>query len=152
MLGELGKTAGRVASLVVANRRAAPRLTTWTIALILASAAIPAVFTVASGALVGAVPAAMGDAGGAARSHLWTLLVLVGALSVVQQVIGHATDVCTDDLGRRTEAWLRQRVLDAAISPVTIAHLEDADLLDQLAMARGVEDDRFSPARATGAG
>jgi ATP-binding cassette subfamily B protein len=96
-------------------------------ALIALRAALPAVFAIAMGVLVGAVQ--HGD-------DLTGPLVFVGAVFVGLQVLTPWHAAVGANLGDRTAAWLYDRLTEACVRPPGMGHLERADLTDDLTMAR----------------
>jgi ATP-binding cassette subfamily B protein len=110
-------------SLVRADRRLA--LVWW--GLLLARGVLPAVFAIATGALVGAV---------ASGRPLTGPLVVVGATFVLLQVASPLHAAVSANLGSRTSAWLYDRLTDACVKPPGLGHLEDPELGDDLTVAR----------------
>jgi ATP-binding cassette subfamily B protein len=110
-----------------ALRRAAPLLSlAWWGALILRGL-LPALFSIAMGALVGAV-----QRGGSLRAPLATagsLFVLLQMLAPLHQAIGY-------NLGSRLAAWLYDQLTAACVGPPGLGHLENPALAADLAMAR----------------
>ena len=107
--------------------RAAPRLAVawWT--LLGLRGLLPALVAVAAGTLVSAVT----------RSASLVLpLVFVGIVFLLFQVLNPLQQVVGADLGDRTGAWLNDRLLAATTAPDGLAHLERADLNDELSLAR----------------
>ena len=107
--------------------RAAPRLAVawWT--LLGLRGLLPALVAVAAGTLVSAVT----------RSASLVLpLVFVGIVFLLFQVLNPLQQMVGADLGDRTGAWLNDRLLAATTAPHGLAHLERADLNDELSLAR----------------
>jgi ATP-binding cassette subfamily B protein len=96
-------------------------------AVLLARGALPAVFAIAMGALVGAVQG--GDS-------LAAPLVVVGVVFVALQVLTPVHQAVSANLGDRTSAWLNDELAEACVAPPGIGHLEDPDLANDLTMAR----------------
>jgi ATP-binding cassette subfamily B protein len=106
---------------------AAPaRTVVWTIGLVLRGA-LPAVIAVTSGWLIAAVTA--GD-------PLTGPLVTMAIVFVGSQVVGPLHEALGYDLGNRTSTALNDRLMAATLGPPGVAHLERADLTDDLSMAR----------------
>jgi ABC-type multidrug transport system fused ATPase/permease subunit len=106
-------------------------------------------FVVLTGAAVGTVPAAVRDGfGSPAGQRLLLLLSATGFVIVVQQARGpvHASLVAM--LGRRTDTYLRERVMQATLRPCGLRHLEDPAVLDLVRDAGGVGEGQFTPAAA----
>jgi len=106
-------------------------------------------FTLASGALVGSVPAAVsGGFSSPAGERLIAALVAVVALFVLRQSLDPLEDLLTTTLGRQVEGNLQLRAMRAALGPAGIAHLEDPAVVDLLSRARGVATGRYTPSQA----
>jgi len=100
--------------------------TSWWIVLILRGA-LPAVFAVAAGWLVGAVQDGRGLSGP---------LTLVGVVFVLLQILGPIHQAISVNLGDRTSEWLYDRLTRACVRPPGIGHLEDPQLTSDLTVAR----------------
>jgi ABC-type multidrug transport system fused ATPase/permease subunit len=97
----------------------------WTVLIL--RGALPAVFSIATGALVadlqkGATPGAP--------------LAVVGVAFVLLQILGPIHKSLGSNLGNRTAAWLYDRLTDACIAPPGMGHLENPALTNDLGMAR----------------
>ena len=88
---------------------------------------LPALFAVATGALVGAVQGGR-DLGGP--------LAAVGAVFVLLQVLVPVHQAIGTNLGDRTAAWLYDRLTEASVRPPGMGHLEDPALSGDLTAAR----------------
>jgi ABC-type multidrug transport system fused ATPase/permease subunit len=88
---------------------------------------LPAVFAVATGALVGAVQGGRDLAGP---------LAAVGVVFVVLQVLVPIHQAIGTNLGDRTAAWLYDRLTEASVRPPGMGHLEDPALSGDLTAAR----------------
>lgn len=88
---------------------------------------LPAIIAVASGWLIGAVTD--GD-------PLTAPLVGLAVVFVAAQVVGPLHDAIGSTLGDRTSTSLNDRLMAATLDPPGVAHLERADLTDDLTMAR----------------
>jgi ABC-type multidrug transport system fused ATPase/permease subunit len=98
----------------------------WWTALILRGV-LPAVFSIAMGALVGAVQSG---------SDLTAPLATVGIVFVALQVLAPIHQAISANLGDRTAAWLNDRLAETCARPPGIAHLEDPKLTSDLTVAR----------------
>jgi len=98
----------------------------WWLVLLLRGA-LPAVFAIAMGVLVGAVQ--RGQALGAPLTFVGVVFVLVQVLSPIHQALGA-------NLGDRTAAWLYDRLTEACVRPLGMGHLEDPKLTSDLTVAR----------------
>jgi ABC-type multidrug transport system fused ATPase/permease subunit len=99
---------------------------TWWAVLILRGA-LPAVFAIAMGVLVGAVQA--GD-------DLAAPLAFVGLVFVLLQVLTPVHEAVSANLGSRVAAWLYDRLTEACVRPKGMGHLEDPELTSDLTVAR----------------
>ncbi len=114
-------------ALFGALRHAAPaHATAWWVGLVLRGA-LPAGIAVASGWLIAAITD--GDA-------LTAPLVTMAVVFVASQVIGPMHEALGADLGNRTATSLNDRLMASTLGPPGVAHLERADLADDLSMAR----------------
>ncbi|MGH9672837.1 MAG: ABC transporter ATP-binding protein [Bryobacteraceae bacterium] len=109
--------------LVHADR---PLATAWWTILVLRGL-LPAGFSIAMGALVGAVQ--RGD-------DLATPLAVAGAVFVLLQVLAPVHQAVSANLGNKTSAWLYDRLTTACVRPPGIGHLENPALTTDLTMAR----------------
>lgn len=98
----------------------------WWLALLLRGA-LPAVFTIAMGVLVGAVQ--RGDS-------LAMSLALVGTVFVTLQILSPMHQAIGANLGNRLAAWLNDELATACVAPPGMGHLEDPRLTTDLTMAR----------------
>jgi ABC-type multidrug transport system fused ATPase/permease subunit len=89
--------------------------------------ALPAVFAIATGALVGAVQRA---------DDLAAPLALIGVVFVLLQVLTPLHTAISANLGDRTAAWLYDRLTEACVRPQGMGHLEDPKLTSDLTVAR----------------
>lgn len=114
-------------ALAAAIRRAAPgHAITWWAGVVLRGV-LPAAIAVTSGWLIAAVTDG---------SALTGPLVTMAVVFVASQVIGPLHEAIGFDLGNRTATSLNDRLMAATLDPPGIAHLERADLADDLSMAR----------------
>ncbi len=97
----------------------------WT--LLVLRGGLPALFAIAIGALVGAVD--RGDS-------LLAPLALVGVVFVLLQTLGPLHHAVSANLGSRMASWLYERLTQSCVEPAGVAHLEDAELRQDLTMAR----------------
>ena len=119
--------------------QAGGRLTAALAAGVVATAALPAAFALASGALVSSVEEAVGRGFDSAPGRR---VLAAGAVAVVlfgaQQVSAPALRALAEAIGRRLDSQLLIRVMDATLAPAGIAHLDDPEVLDQVAAAQAV--------------
>ncbi|MPZ95480.1 MAG: ATP-binding cassette domain-containing protein [Propionibacteriales bacterium] len=116
--------------------RADPVLATWWWALLLLRGALPAVFAIAMGLLVGAVQH---------RTDLTGALALVGVTFVLLQVLTPLHQAVSANLGSRVAAWLNDVLADSCVEPPGIGHLEDPDLIEDLTVAREFDRGQTGP-------
>ncbi|MGH3386698.1 MAG: ABC transporter ATP-binding protein [Nocardioidaceae bacterium] len=107
--------------------RADPVLATLWWALLLLRGALPAVFAIAMGLLVGAVQHG---------TSLTGPLTLVGVTFVLLQVLTPLHQAVSANLGSRVAAWLNDVLADSCVEPPGIGHLEDPELIEDLTVAR----------------
>ncbi|HLJ45663.1 MAG TPA: ABC transporter ATP-binding protein [Bryobacteraceae bacterium] len=98
----------------------------WWVVLVLRGA-LPAVFAIAMGALVGAVQRG---------ESLTAALTVVGATFVLLQVLSPFHHAIGTNLGDRTAAWFYDELTRACVQPPGMGHLEDPSLTSDLTMAR----------------
>ena len=97
----------------------------WTVLIL--RGVLPALFAIATGALIAA---AQGGAG------LTGPLVFVGVVFVLLQILSPVHTALSSNLGDRTAAWLYDRLTEACIRPQGMGHLEDPSLTADLTLAR----------------
>jgi ATP-binding cassette subfamily B protein len=95
--------------------------------LVLLRGALPAVFAIAMGALVGAIQQGTSPT---------TPLAVVAVVFVLLQVLAPLHQAVSATLGDRTAAWLYDRLTDACVEPPGMGHLEDPALAADLTVAR----------------
>jgi ATP-binding cassette, subfamily B, bacterial len=116
--------------------QAAPGLAAaWWLVLLLRGA-LPAVFAVSMGVLVGAVQSGSG---------LTAPLVFMGATFVGLQVLTPVHQGLSANLGDRTAAWLYDRLTQACVEPPGMGHLEDPRLTEDLTVARDFDAGVLAP-------
>ena len=99
---------------------------TWWTVLVLRGA-LPALFAIAMGALVGAVQ--RGEA-------LSGPLIFTGGVFIALQVLAPIHQALSANLGDRVAAWLYDRLTEACVRPPGLGHLEDPKLAADLNVAR----------------
>jgi ATP-binding cassette subfamily B protein len=106
----------------------------------------PTIYKLATGALIGALPAATRAGAGSAAAHrVDVALAVLAASFVAQQLIGPVFGQVVDALARRVTGHLRGRVITAAASPPGVGHLEDPATLDKVMLAQGVGTAQITP-------
>ena len=103
-----------------------PLAVAWWVVLVLRGV-LPAVFAVATGALVGAVQRGQPLSGP---------LALIGAVFILLQVLPPIHTAVGANLGDRTAAWLYDRLTEACVRPPGMGHLENPGLTSDLTVAR----------------
>jgi ATP-binding cassette subfamily B protein len=132
--------------MLVARERAAGRLRIarllptagrWTVAaaafLQLVFGLVPVAFVIATSAVVGRVPPAVGH--GLDSPEWWSLrnaLLVTGGLFLAQQIAAPAQWALAETITWRVDRVVRERVADASFDPVGIASLEDVETADGL--------------------
>ena len=114
-------------TLFAALPKAAPGLAAAWWGVLLLRGVLPAVFAVATGALVGAVQ--RGEPMGGALGVLGAVFVLLQILPPIHTAVGA-------NLGDRAAAWLYDRLTEACVRPAGMGHLEDPALTADLTVAR----------------
>jgi ABC-type multidrug transport system fused ATPase/permease subunit len=107
--------------------RAAPTQTAIWWAGLVVRGALPALIAIASGWLIAAVTDG---------EPLVAPLVALAVVFVAAQVVGPLHEVVGSNLGERTATSLNDRLMAATVEPAGVAHLERADLTNDLTMAR----------------
>jgi len=96
-------------------------------AVLLLRGALPAIFAIAMGLLIGAVQ----------RHEVLTgPLALIGVTFVLLQVLSPVHQAISANLGSRLSAWLYDRLTEACVQPPGMGHLEDPELTNDLTVAR----------------
>jgi ATP-binding cassette subfamily B protein len=98
----------------------------WWLLLVLRGA-LPALFSIAMGVLVGAVQR---------RGSLAGPLAVAGIVFVLLQVLSPLHRAAGANLGSRTAAWLYDKLTTACVTPPGMGHLEDPRLATDLTVAR----------------
>ena len=116
---------------------------------IVAAAALPAGFALASGALIGSISDAAGQGfdSPAGREVLAATGAVVG-LFAAQQVAAPALRALAEALGRRLDGRLRADVMAATLAPAGTGHLDDPSVLDRVAAAQAVGTGEITPKEA----
>ena len=89
--------------------------------------------------------------GGTSGSAPWIALGAVAAIFLVQRVAFPFLDPAKESLEHRLTILLQQRVMTPLLRPVTIGHLEDAEIADEFRLAQQVGSENFSAQQALGA-
>ena len=103
-----------------------PLAAAWWTVLVLRGA-LPAVFAIAMGILIGAVQH---------DNSLAAPLAFVGVVFVLLQVLAPIHVSISSNLGSRVAAWLNDRLTEACVRPPGMGHLEDPKLTGDLTVAR----------------
>ena len=104
--------------------------------LLLVRGALPAVFAIAMGWLVGAVQH---------HDELTGPLVLMGTTFVLLQVLTPVHQAVSANLGSLVAAWLNDELTRACVQPPGIGHLEDPSLAEDLTVAREFDRGQTGP-------
>ncbi|MET9313176.1 ABC transporter ATP-binding protein [Kribbella sp. NPDC003505] len=104
--------------------------------LLIARGALPAVFAIAMGRMVGAVQhsAALGGP-----------LALMGVTFILMQVLTPVHQAVSANLGSRVAAYLNDELAKACVGPPGIGHLEDPKLSEDLTVAREFDHGQTGP-------
>ncbi|HVW31418.1 MAG TPA: ABC transporter ATP-binding protein [Acidimicrobiia bacterium] len=103
--------------------------------------------TVAIGVLVDTVV----KNGGSSGSAPWVALGVCAAIFLIQRVAFPFLGPAVESLEHRLTILVQQRVMAPLLRPVTIGHLEDPEVADQLRLALQVGSENFSAQQALGA-
>lgn len=118
--------------------RGRPGLTAALAAGVLLGALAPLAVIVATASVIGLAPHAVAAGVDSPEGRrLLALLALVAALFVVQQGVGSVLYNLAELLSRWLHGTTHRRIMTAAAAPTGIGHLQDAEVLDRLAVARG---------------
>lgn len=113
-------------------------LTAATGALVVVSGLLPTAFSLATGALAGAVPEAVGRGWGSGQGRqVVTALAVATVVYLLVQVSGPVRTMVADILMRRLDESLSVGLMRATAGPRGIAHLEDSLVLDRVHQAQG---------------
>jgi ABC-type multidrug transport system fused ATPase/permease subunit len=104
--------------------------------LLLINGSLPAVFALAMGAVIAAVQ------GG---RPLASALAAMGATFVLMQVLPPIQQALSMNLGSRVAAWLNDALITTCVQPPGIGHLEDAQLTEDLTVAREFDRGQTGP-------
>lgn len=108
------------------------------VAFVIAEGALPVLVLVAMGRVVGAIPDAVSHGlSSPSGHHLLTLLAIAGAIYALSLVRGPMEDALTAAATARVDALMQRMLVSAVCAPTGIEHLEDPEVLSQLASARG---------------
>jgi ATP-binding cassette, subfamily B, bacterial len=107
-------------------------------AFILVEGAVPVAAMIALGRASGSIPAAVQAGLDSAAAHrLWVALGVGCGLYALSLLRGPVEDLLTAAVRGRVSEMVQQRLVAAVGTPAGIAHLEDPEVLDQLARVRG---------------
>lgn len=151
-LKERATNLGAVATMARQLPAASPGLSAALVVMVAVSCVLPAASTVAGGALLGTIPAAVRSGGldSPAGHRLVLALVATAAFYGLNQGLAPVTASVSAVLGRRFNGHLRGRVMEATLGPSGIGHLEDPSLQNLVADAQGVGTAQFTPGDAVG--
>jgi ATP-binding cassette subfamily B protein len=117
--------------------------------LIVGQAAAALAFVLAIGAVVGHLPAAVAaGSGSSAAHHVEVSLLLVAAFLAAQHVMAGAQLAVAPTVGRRLEGKMRARVMNAAMAPSGISHLDDPAVRASIEGATTLGTSRAGPMAA----
>ncbi len=120
------------------------------IAMNLVAGALPVAFVIATSVVIGRVPDAV-DAG--VPSEAWDSLVraflLAAGAFLLARIIAPVVTALSSRVRRRIDGQLREEILDLTSRTVSIAPMEDQDVLDELGEStRQFDDDIRTPGQA----
>jgi ATP-binding cassette subfamily B protein len=118
--------------------RASPTQFIAAVVFIVAEGALPVLVLVLMGRVVAAIPPAVLNGLSSREGHqLLVKLAEAGVTYGLSLLRGPAEDALTAAATARVDALMQRRLVRAVCAPVGIAHLEDREVLNQLASARG---------------
>jgi ATP-binding cassette subfamily B protein len=127
-----------VSDLFRMSRKSNPMLTAAVIALTVGCGILPTAFSLASGATVGALPAAVrAGIDSAASDRLTRFLIVAVVLFVAMQALNPVRETVADSLMVRFDTVLSRRIMALTAAPPGVGHLEDPATMDRLQQAQG---------------
>ncbi len=114
--------------------------------------ALPVIFVIATSFVIGRVPAALeGGVGSEAWASLVTAFVVGAVAFLLARVVAPIAAAVASRVRRRIDGQVRQEILELTSRTVSIAPMEDQDVLNELSEAtRPFEDDWNTPGQAVG--
>ncbi|HUA48515.1 MAG TPA: ABC transporter ATP-binding protein [Solirubrobacteraceae bacterium] len=107
-------------------------------AFVVAEGALPVLVLVAMGRVTGAIPGAVEHGLSSPAGHRLLLdLAEAGVIYALSLLRGPVEDAITAAATARVDAVMQRRLVSAVCAPAGIEHLEDREVLNQLASARG---------------
>jgi ATP-binding cassette subfamily B protein len=117
--------------------------------LIVASALIPAATIVATGAMIGSLPATVRHGlASASGSHTVRALLVWSTLMLLAQIEPRVLSTVASIAGARVESHIQRRAIDALGRPWSIAHLEEPSTADLISQVSGLGVGGYGPAAA----
>jgi ATP-binding cassette, subfamily B, bacterial len=130
-------TSPRTRALLLLWRSSRP-LSVAAVAFVIAEGALPVLVLVAMGRVTGAIPGAVEHGLSSPAGHrLLVDLAEAGAIYALSLLRGPVEDAITAVATARVDAVMQRRLVSAVCAPAGIEHLEDREVLGQLASARG---------------
>ena len=117
-------------------------------AAILLASIFKAAATIGAIVTIGLLVDAIVKNGGVGGSAPWIALGAVAAIFIVQRVAFPFLDPAKESLEHRLTILVQQRVMTPLLRPVTIGHLEDPEVADELRLAQQVGSENFSAQQA----
>jgi ATP-binding cassette subfamily B protein len=138
-----GRFASRRAAMVMLAR-AFPGLAASLLGLGIVAGSLPAVFAVAVGVLVAAVPETARLGFGSSAGHrLVVAVVSMAAVTLLQEIASSAQSFVSFELYARFDEHVLGRVMRACMSPAWAGHLDDPDIQRHVTLAKAAA--RFGP-------
>ena len=136
-LSEIIRASSRVHALLLLWRSSRP-LSALAVVFVLAEGALPVLFVVAMGRVTGAIPGAVIFGLSSSSGHALIVdLAEAGGIYTLSLMRGPMEDALSAAATARVEAEMQRRLVHGVCAPVGIEHLEDREVLDRLASARG---------------
>jgi ATP-binding cassette subfamily B protein len=122
------------------------------IATIVANVGLSLAFVLSVGSLIGRFRAAVhGGPGFTSAAAEWRALAQLAAILLLQQLTSALQQVVTPRLARRVDGAVRVRVMRTALAPRDVEHLQDPEIVGDIAAATTVGTSRFGPVAAVAA-
>src|SRR5205823_2292279 len=121
------------------------------VAAIFLASLFEAAATIGATLAIGLLVDAIVKQGGLSGSAPWIALGAVAAIFCVQRVAFPFLGPAVESLEHRLTILVQQKVMAPLLRPVTISHLEDPEMADELRLAQQVGSENFSAQQALGA-
>lgn len=130
---------------------ASPFLSIVLVFLLIVSGVLPVAILIMTGRIVQAANVLMHSGLGAGVTTIVVPLLVIAALFAGQQIASPVSRTVTQNLGLKLSLLVRERILDATLSPEGVAHLEEPQTANDILLAAGVEGRAFAPTQMVSA-